>query len=195
MIENSYILDFQVLKEQNISVNEFIGLISLYENIPIEYQILGELQDKQFVKINEKHKVTIREKGNLLIDLMLIEKVNSVKSKKEIRKSERVVNNELDNFIEEFRNKWKGLKPGSMGSINSCKEKMKRWMQENPTYSPQQILTAAKIYINSLDNYTYLQQADYFIYKKDGKEESSRLSSFVDEIDTNVVDNWTSNLK
>ena len=194
MIKNSYILDFQVLKEQNISINEFLGLMHLYENLETESNILDSLQEKQFIKLAE-HEIIIREKGNLLIELLLIEKVNSVKSKKEIRKSERVVNNELDGFIEEFRNKWKGLKPGSMGSLSTCKEKMKRWMQENPTYSPQQILTAAKIYINSLDNYTYLQQADYFIYKKDGKEESSRLSAFVDEIDTTVTDNWTTSLK
>ena len=194
MIENSYILDFQVLKEQNISINEFLGLIHLYENLETESNVLDSLQQKQFIKLAE-NEIIIREKGNLLIEFLLIEKVNSVKSKKEIRKSERVVNNELDSFIEDFRNKWKGLKPGSMGSLSTCKEKMKRWMQENPTYSPQQILTAAKIYINSLDNHTYLQQADYFIYKKDGKEESSRLSAFVDEIDTTITDNWTTSLK
>ena len=194
MIENSYILDFQVLKEQNISINEFLGLMHLYENLETESDVLDSLQQKQFIKLAE-NEIIIREKGNLLIEFLLIEKVNSVKSKKEIRKSERIVNNELDGFIEEFRNKWKGLKPGSMGSLSTCKEKMKRWMQENPTYSPQQILTAAKIYINSLDNHIYLQQADYFIYKKDGKEENSRLSAFVDEIDTTVTDNWTISLK
>lgn len=194
MIENSYILDFQVLKEQNIFINEFLGLIHLYENLETESNVLDSLQQKQFIKLAE-NEIIIREKGNLLIEFLLIEKINSVKSKKEIRKSERVVNNELDSFIEDFRNKWKGLKPGSMGSLSTCKEKMKRWMQENPTYSPQQILTAAKIYINSLDNHTYLQQADYFIYKKDGKEESSRLSAFVDEIDTTITDNWTTSLK
>jgi len=194
MIENSYILDFQVLKEQNISINEFLGLIQLYEKIEIESKLLDFLQQKQFIKITE-NEIIIREKGSLLIELLLIEKINSVKSKKEIRKSERLVNNELNSFIEEFRDKWKGLKPGSMGSLNTCKEKMKRWMKENPTYSPQQILNAADIYINSLNNNTYLQQADYFIYKKDGKEESSRLSAFIDEPEIKVADNWTSTLK
>lgn len=194
MIENSYILDFQVLKEQNISINEFLGLIQLYEKLEIESKLLDSLQQKQFIKITE-NEIIIREKGSLLIELLLIEKVNSVKSKKEIRKSERLVNNELNSFIEEFRDKWKGLKPGSMGSLSTCKEKMRRWMRENPTYSPQQILNAADIYINSLNDNTYLQQADYFIYKKDGKEESSRLSAFVDETEIKVTDNWTSTLK
>jgi hypothetical protein len=194
MIENSYILDFQVLKEQNISIDEFLGLIQLYEKLGIESKLLDSLQQKQFIK-NTENEITIRERGNLLIELLLIEKVNSVKSKKEIRKSERLVNNELNSFIEEFRDKWKGLKPGSMGSLSTCKEKMKRWMRENPTYSPKQILNAADIYINSLNDNTYLQQADYFIYKKDGKEESSRLSAFVDETEIKVADNWTSTLK
>ena len=175
----------QLLRESGFSVNSYHAGLDKVDR---------SLQQKQFIKLAE-HEIIIREKGNLLIELLLIEKVNSVKSKKEIRKSERLVSNELNSFIEEFRDKWKGLKPGSMGSLSTCKEKMRRWMQENPTYSPQQILKAADIYINSLNSLTYLQQADYFIYKKDGKEESSRLSAFIDEIDTKVNDNWTSTLK
>ena len=81
MIENSYILDFQVLKEQNISINEFLGLIHLYENLKTESNILDSLQQKQFIKLAE-HEIIIREKGNLLIEFLLIEKINSVKSKK-----------------------------------------------------------------------------------------------------------------
>ena len=100
----------------------------------------------------------------------------------------------INNQIEEFRNKWKGLKPGSMGSLSACKDKMKRWMFENPNYSKDQILKAAEIYIHSLNNYNYLQQADYFIYKKDAHGESSRLSAFIDEIDNVHTEDWTSTL-
>ena len=80
-----------------------------------------------------------------------------------------------------------------MGSEASCKMKMYRWMKENPSYTPEQILKAADIYIKSLNNYQYLQRADYFIYKKDGKEESSGLAAYIDEIE--VDDDWTTNLK
>ena len=63
-------------------------------------------------------------------------------------------------------------------------------MSENPNYSKDDILKAARIYIKSLDNYQYLQQADYFIFKKDGKDENSRLSAFIDEHEPNNTD-WT----
>jgi len=192
MIKNSYILDFQVLKEQNISINEFLDLIHLYEKLEVRSN-LDSLQQKQFIKLIE-NEIIIREKGNLLIELLLIEKVNSVKNKKEIRKSERLVSNELNSFIEEFRALWKGLKPGSMGYEKACRDKMYRWMQENPSYNKTEILKAAKIYINSIDNLKYLQRADYFIFKREGTEESSQLSAFIDEIDNKVVDDWTSKI-
>ena len=147
-----------------------------------------------FIKLNE-NEITIREKGNLLIELLLIENINKSNNKKQLNKSERLVNSEISLFIETFRNKWKGLKPGSMGSLSNCEDKMKRWMLNNPKYSSQEILNAADIYLKTLDNYTYLQAADYFIYKKDASEESSRLSAFVDEVLNNVDDNWTVNLK
>ena len=136
----------------------------------------------------------LRQNGNLLLDLITIEKINAKSSKVIVKKSERIINNELDSFIDEFRNKWKGLKPGSMGSLSACRDKMSRWMKENTKYTPQQILKAVDIYLNSLDNYQYLQQADYFIYKKDAHGESSRLSAFIDEVDNYVDNNWTSKL-
>lgn len=194
MIENAYILDFKLLDEQGISINEFIGLIYLFENQAVSIDILSKLQEKQFIKLNE-NEITIREKGNLLIELLLIENINKSNNKKQLNKSERLVNSEISLFIETFRNKWKGLKPGSMGSLSNCEDKMKRWMLNNPKYSSQEILNAADIYLKTLDNYTYLQAADYFIYKKDASEESSRLSAFVDEVLNNVDDNWTVNLK
>ena len=66
-------------------------------------------------------------------------------------------------------------------------------MKNNPDYSKEDIIKAAKIYINSLDNYTFLQQADYFIYKKDAYGESSILSAFIDDI-SKPTDDWTSQI-
>jgi hypothetical protein len=99
----------------------------------------------------------------------------------------------MDDFVSEFRQLWKGLKPGSMGSQNGCKDKLLRWMKDNPTYGKEDILRASKTYLKSLSNYTYLQNADYFIYKKDAHGESSRLSAFIDEADL-PQDEWSSNL-
>lgn len=194
MKDKAYIIDFNLLAEQNLSVEEFLVLIhlddELYNN---SMSVLKPLEEKQFIKIINDDKIILREKGKLFIELISIEKLSSTKNNKKTVKSDRLINVELDSFINDFRNKFKGLKPGSMGSEASCKMKMYRWMKENPSYTPEQILKAAEIYIKSLNNYQYLQRADYFIYKKDGKDESSGLAAYIDEIE--VDDDWTTNLK
>ena len=196
-MKEAFILDLNFLKEQNLSVIEFITLLQLNEidtGLQLDLDILHNLQEKQFVKlIIDKFGTTqiLREKSKLLLDFLSIESSYSdYKEKKIIKKSNRVINEGFDEFIEEYRKLWKGLKPGSMGSENACKEKMLRWMGENPNYTKEDILKAAKIYINSLNNYQYLQAAHYFIYKKDGKEEDSRLSAFINETEPDNID-WT----
>ena len=196
----AFILDLNFLKEQNLSVIEFVTLLQLNEidtGLQLDLGVLYTLQEKQFVKlIVDKFGTTqiLREKSKLLLDFLSIESIHSnYKEKKIIKKSNRVINEGFDEFIEEYRNLWKGLKPGSMGSENACKEKMLRWMGENPNYTKEDILKAAKIYINSLNNYQYLQAAHYFIYKKDGKEEDSRLSAFIEEKEVDNID-WTTRL-
>ena len=199
-MKEAFILDLNFLKEQNLSIIEFITLLELNEidtGLQLDLNILHNLQEKQFVKlIIDKFgtNTIIREKSKLLLDFLSIESSYSdYKSKKINKKSNRVINEGFDEFIEEYRNLWKGLKVGSMGSPIACKEKMERWMKENPNYSKEDILKAAKIYINSLNNYQYLQAAHYFIYKKDGKEEDSRLSAFIEEKEVDNTD-WTTKL-
>jgi hypothetical protein len=185
---NSFVLDFSLLEEQNLSVEEFIALISLVNGVEYPNQYLS-LQSKQFVKITEDNEIILREKGKLFVELVSIDKVSS-SGKKKISKP--VVVDGFDEFIFEYRLQWKGRKAGSMGSLSSCKEKMIRWMEENPTYTKEEILKAAKLYLNTLENIRYLQRADFFIFKKDeNKEESSRLSAFIEEIDERPVEDWT----
>ena len=195
MKDKAFILDFNLLAEYNLSVDEYLILIHLNDDIIYNNSnlLLTSLQDKGFIKIITNEKILLREKGNLFLDLISIDSINSVKNKKITKKSSRVINHEIESLVKEYRNLWKGLKPGSMGSEQGCKEKLFRWMQNNPSYTKEDILKAAKAYINSLDNYTFLQQADYFIYKKDAHGESSRLSAFIDDCNQ-VVDNWTSQI-
>lgn len=195
MENEAFILDFNLLSEQGLSVSEFITIIHLKNDIiynDSEYH-LKELENKQFIKLIANDRPVLREKGKILIDLISIQNVNINSNKKKIVKSSRLINSELDGLVVKFRNKFKGLKPGSMGSESSCKFKLHRWMMENPTYNADQILNAVDVYIKSLNNYTYLQQADYFIYKKEGKDEQSKLSAFIDEVI--VEDDWMTNLK
>lgn len=197
MKNKAFILDFNLLEENKISVEEFLQLINIHNKLTNDYKYSDLLEEKGFIKkessLNET-KIVVREKGKLLLELTEVDNINSLKDKSKIKKSSRAINLELDDFIKEFRNLWKGLKPGSMGSERACRDKMYKWMQDNPSYKKEDILKSAKLYIKSLDNLNYLQQADYFIYKKDIHGESSRLSAFVDEIDNKRVDDWTSRL-
>jgi predicted transcriptional regulator len=197
-MNNSFILDFNLLNEQDLNLQEFLTLLYLNNNLEYKYSFnyLESLERKQFIKINKNNsdEIVIREKGKLFMDFISIDNVKFGSNKKIIKKSDRVINEGIDEFVSEFRNKWKGLKPGSMGSLSACKDKMSKWMYENPSYTQEQILKAVDIYINSLNNHIYLQAADYFIYKKDAHGESSKLSAFIDEIETKS-EGWTSQLK
>lgn len=194
-MKEAFILDLNFLKEQDITPEEFLVLIGLNNNLDIEHSKtwFTSLEAKGFIKRNLSE-VILREKSKLLLDFLSIESnYSNYKEKKIVKKSNRVINEGFDEFIEEYRSIWKGLKLGAMGSPGACKEKMLRWMGENPNYTKEDILKAAKIYINSLNNYQYLQAAHYFIYKKDGKEEDSRLSAFIEEKEIDNTD-WTMKL-
>lgn len=190
------LIDLNLLTVQNLSVDEYITLLALDQcfDYSIKDDVIESLQHKNFIKVikEEDEEIhIIRQKGKLLIEsskLFTAEDLTTVN--KQVKRSK----DELNEFITEFRLLWKGLKPGSMGSEAACKNKMTRWMIENPSYTKENILNAAKTYINSLDNYKFLQQADYFIYKKDVHGESSRLSAFIDEDVKAESDGWSSNL-
>jgi len=193
-MNKAYILDLNLLNEQDITLKEFACLLSIYINYgDLESKHLLSLQDKNYIKILPNENV-IREKGKLLIEFLAIDSIGSINNKKTVKKSSRAIENDLEEFVEKYRLLWKGLKPGSMGSTSGCKEKLQRWMLTNSKYSTNDIYNASKAYIKSVDNYQYLQQADYFIYKKDAFGEQSRLSSFIDE-EIGVNDDWTKKLK
>ena len=162
MKNKAFILDFNLLEEHDISAEEFLLLIQINNNClndNIQMSDIYPLGDKGFVKHSEGH-IILREKGKLLLELTEIDSINLLKDKSKIKKSSRAINLELDDFIKEFRNLWKGLKPGSMGSEDSCRDKMFEWMSKNSLYSKEDIIKSAKLYLKTLDDLTYLQLAD-----------------------------------
>lgn len=190
----NYLIDFEFLQDNNLSLEEFSTLINVNNKLPFTKieSVLNKLEEKSLIKVI-KNVIVLREKGKILLEQSKVEKNSNSKIKKVNQKSNHQLLEEVDSFITEYRSKWRGLKLGSMGSLNSCKDKMYRWMKENPSYSKEDILKAADIYLNSLDDYKYLQRADYFIFKKEGIEEVSRLSAFIDE--ESVDNDWLTELK
>ncbi len=148
ILSRKYTIDLCILDERNISLAETVALISLNDNdvdFEIPSKVKDSLQDKKYIKLiseNNKEIIIIREKGKLLLnDLQTF--TPSI-SKRVIKKVIAPPIDNFDEFITEFRQLWKGLRPGSMGAQNGCAEKMRRWMLTNPNYTQQDILKAAK---------------------------------------------------
>lgn len=204
MEDNSLIINFELLEQLNISISEFLFLSYNYFDkeidIPYNNVDLNKLEKQQYIKkIIEKNEkiIIIRNKSIELIEKLYVNTNVTIDTKKtKVYHSKRHINEQVEERIAEYRTKWKGLKPGSMGSAKACKQKLTRWMKENPEYSFDDILKAVDIYLNSEGlNVKFLQRADYFIFKQESnKEESSRLSAFIDEVQDYVADDWTTNL-
>lgn len=194
------ILNFKLLEELELSTDELLFIYSLHSQKEPDREVdLEKLEEKRFIKIIE-HKdeevIILRNKSIEIIELLTVEVDSSYKETKTIKKSQRAVSSEVEDRINEYRELFRGLKASSMGSPKSCKQKLTRWMKENPDYTFDDILQAARLYIQSLNgDYRYLQRADYFIFKQaNNREEDSRLSAFIEDIGSYIEDDWTTNL-
>lgn len=103
---------------------------------------------------------------------------------------------DVDKWIDEYRKKFSFI-TGKMGTRKACIDKMNRFFKENPTFTKQDVLKATDKYTNYIQNSnSFMQQADYFIYKEiiDGgvKTLRSTLQSMIEEIkidDNKVTEN------
>ena len=198
-MSKSLIIDFELLNQMGITNEEFLFLYNLYSNetnftINEDDIDLTKLESYRVIKIYLDN-ISLRQDGKNLIEMLLVNNDKSIKKEdKNIKKSDRIIEDEVNTNIKEFRELWRGLKPGSMGSLQSCKDKMKRWIKANPEYSFDEIMKAAKLYLDTEGRNTrFLQRADYFIYKQsNNREEESRLSAYID--DTMEDEDWTTKL-
>lgn len=202
-MKKSLIIDFELLNKLNIKVNHLLLLYNKYINddifeVTVDEEELLYLQRKLLIKIIPNDDIILRQEGMDLINMLIVDtEIEITPTKRVIKKSNRVINNDIESRVLEFRSLWKGLKPGSMGSLKACKIKLSRWMKENPEYTFDDIIKAAKLYLNTEGrNVRFLQRADYFIYKQENnREESSRLSAYIDDIgDDDSTEDWTSTL-
>lgn len=75
---------------------------------------------------------------------------------------------EIDDWVKkEYRILFKGKKAGAMGDIGMCVQKMAVFLVVYPEYTKEDVLDAARKYVDSFgNNPTYMRQADYFIFKE-----------------------------
>jgi hypothetical protein len=194
----------ELLEKEALSPNAFFLLTAdvfqLDVNVESECSLMEcllHLQNHKYIKIvdYDKPEYKLRQKGIDFIkqvDKMFQEVQVEVKDKPghALTKSDKVdvksIASGINEWLEDYRNLFKGLKPGSKGDKGACLNKMVRFFQEYPEFADKDIIMkAASKYIQNEahQNYRFLQRADYFIFKLNGKEETSRLASFCDELD------------
>lgn len=163
-----------LLLNSGLSKMEIIYILSIYNNDVSSLKrrdILESLVEKGYILI-ESGKIYLRKKT---IDIF-----GEFKSLKENKIEEEF--NDLDIFIDEYRNLWpRGIKSGGRlvkGDKNGCKSKMEKFIKANPSITKSEILNAARAYLDSKqrDRYQKTICADYFI-EKGG---TSQLSSWIE---------------
>lgn len=193
----AYLINNDILDKNTLSYTEYCSLLALHENFDfqIEQNILESLEDKKFIKLN-RNIITIRAKGINFLSAVKKD-IDFVGNKIEIikKRTDREINEQVKDRINEYRSIFKGYKTGSMGSLSGCKENLTKFLKDNPEYTFEDVLKAARIYVNSVDNLKYLQRADYFIYKQQrDKTTISTLEAYIDESEDKSEEDWTSQL-
>jgi hypothetical protein len=76
----------------------------------------------------------------------------------------------INDWIDDWRSGWAGKRAKGMGDRAKCVLRMNEFFRENPQYTKQDVFDARDRYFKDTkkqyNDYTYLQQADYFIRKK-----------------------------
>jgi hypothetical protein len=189
-------INFEQLNALNISIDEFIILLNFYINgkKPQPDQI-DQLVNNEHIKDIGMGRYSIQPNIRRLLHDSIIKKTKNGKVVHEKKDDDLKIKEIIRNRIDEYRQKWKGIKAGAMGSPRACSEKLFAWMKDNPDYTFDHILKAADLYISQCDNPRYVQRADYFIYKQEKNGLiNSTLSAFIDSIDDHEEDGWTTEL-
>ena len=143
--------------------------------LKINRELLKTIVEKDLLKVNKERLIST---GYILAWNEEVSEIilSNVKAPKD---------QDISIWIDRYREVFKNKKAGAMGSKNACIEKMKKFIQEYPEFSdPELIISAASRYVNTqrVNNYMYLQRADYIISKKDSDSVTSRLAAFCEEI-------------
>lgn len=188
----------EFIKKKELDISSFFLLYSLVKEDKSILQLIPKdeiisayffLQSMKLIKVTNfvLPKGEVRQAGIDLIN----EAEKLLKSDIPVKKKE--VSNDISEWIEGYRDLFKGTKVGAKGDRKACLEKMIRFFETYPEYANKDLIfKATENYIKSEavnSNYKYLQRADYFIFKKTDKEDTSRLASFCDEVNDSVDDN------
>lgn len=76
---------------------------------------------------------------------------------------------DIASWVDEYRNLFKGKKPGALGDKELCIKYLIQLLTERPDVSKEDIMKATAYYVSTCakDGYKYLMQSNYFLSKMD----------------------------
>jgi hypothetical protein len=80
-------------------------------------------------------------------------------------------------WVNIYRQMFMDMKVDSGATFKDCKNRMMKFFSEHPTVRVDDVMEATKLYLESVNDIRYLQQANYFIKKGTGE---SRLEQFIE---------------
>lgn len=189
------IIDEEVLKKSNLSIEEFMILYLNYKNFNIE-EINSSLINKNiaFKDVIDNRKLVLSTNSKDILSKIITN--SNPKIKESSDRYKKLAEDLMAIFPE-------GKKAGTTyywrGSITVIAERLKKLIaQKNVEFTDEQAINAAKRYVQSFNgNYKYMSILMYFIYKNKNseKEFDSQLLSYI-ENEAQSDDNyeWTGEL-
>lgn len=162
----------EILKQYNIHEDSgILYLLSIYHNL--DTNVLENLAFESVGKQVNLAKIVERdytEKG------MVTWNVNLYESEKESETAW--------DWVEEWREMFAKLRPDARGNKKDCLTKMKKFFANNPEIRKDDVIKATQLYLATVRDAKYLQQANYFICKvvkaEGGSTYNSRLEQYLE---------------
>lgn len=193
-MKREYIINIQNFLKSELDIVDYFILqviwekdVDLFDDLKIKLDYLQELDvliRTEYIKYTGSNfdKDAIDPDSLDIVDFILLERATEIFNTDDLSKKL----HEVDTWIQDYRNLFKGIKIGSQGDKNACTLKMKKFMKDNPTYSKEHIFNVTKSYIDTTEP-TFTMQADYFIYKTGSdKIVTSRLGMYCEMKDIKV---------
>lgn len=165
--------------DSNIEKNHaLLFLIKLAFNIDIPYPI-----DEAVISKLSKDNIIERDyiEPRFILKIPIFD--NDVVIDGRLKKADEINNiqNDVENFIDEYRSMFKGYRIGNMGNRKRCINLMVRFILDNSNYTINDIRSAVHYYIQNTEP-RFITSAENFIFRITDKGEESKLYDVMEEL-------------
>lgn len=193
-------IDEKVCKENNLQPEEVLALLIVKMNVDVS-ELFVSLEERNMIVKDVFNKYIVKRKYDDIVSEILLD---SDKNKQPLERLEKLALKLAKIFPSE---KKAGTCHYFRGNKRENTLRLKKFFKIYGKYTDEQILDAAKRYVESFNgNYTYMRILKYFIWKDEVKIDSegeryvesvSDLANWIENVgQTNSTDsNWTANLK